>query len=287
MKIFLSYPIQSHLEAERLAAELQQAGIDVWLYTQKVPASSNFEESQVLIQQGIENADVLLVLVSSFTRKSPGVQREIIYAQHRNLPILPVVIEPLDPVKLLPLNLLDTEYIDLFGKNTVELVRYLRERFPKTEKAPVSEEELTQDRERILTDEKVSRVFIAYSRHQRPIAKELTELLIRNGHAVFWDAKIKAGATWRQTIQKALDDATHVVVIWTPEAAHSDEVEREVSYALAERKVIVPLLSKEIPKLPYHLHGLHYLILPDDLKSIESELVQAIALHAQDDDLWE
>ena len=287
MKIFLSYPIQSQQQAKKLAAELEQAGFEVWAYFHSVPASHDFTDSQVLIQKGIESADVMLVLVSSFTRKSPGVQREIIYAQHRNISILPLVIEPLEPVKLMPLNLLDTEYFDLFGKNTAELVRYLRERFTKTEKTPASEEELTQDRERILTDERVSRVFIAYSRHQRPVAKDLTELLIRNGQAVFWDAKIKAGATWRQTIQKALDDATHVVVIWTPEAAHSDEVEREVSYALAERKVIVPLLSKEIPKLPYHLHGLHYLILPDDLKSIESDLVQAIEQHTQDDDLWE
>ena len=78
-----------------------------------------------------------------------------------------------------------------------------------------------------------------------------------------------------------------MVVIWTTEAAQSNEVEREVSYALAEHKVIVPLLSKEIPKLPYHLHGLHYIVLQDDLAKIEEPLLDAIAKFADDEDIWQ
>lgn len=92
---------------------------------------------------------------------------------------------------------------------------------------------------------------------------------------------------WRQTIQKALDDTTHLVVLWTSEAASSDEVEREVSYALAERKVIVPILGKEVPKLPYHLHGLHYIVLEDDVSKLENELLKAIDEHAIDEDIWQ
>jgi hypothetical protein len=63
-------------------------------------------------------------------------------------------------------------------------------------------------------------------------------------------------------------------------------VEREVSYALAERKVIVPILSKEIPKLPYHLHGLHYIVLNDNLETIQAELLKAIGQFSEDEDLW-
>ena len=91
---------------------------------------------------------------------------------------------------------------------------------------------------------------------------------------------------WRQTIQRALDDASHVVVLWTPDAAQSDEVEREVSYALAEKKVIIPLLSREIPKLPYHLYSLHYIVLDEDMEMIEAELLHAIAQFSEDD-LWQ
>jgi hypothetical protein len=65
-----------------------------------------------------------------------------------------------------------------------------------------------------------------------------------------------------------------------------DEVEREVSYALAERKVIVPILSKEIPKLPYHLYGLHYIVLNDNLLAIEADLLKAIAQYSEDEDIW-
>ncbi|MBC7869932.1 MAG: toll/interleukin-1 receptor domain-containing protein, partial [Chitinophagaceae bacterium] len=147
-------------------------------------------------------------------------------------------------------------------------------------------DEIAEHKQRALIAPSTERIFLAYSRKQAIIAKELYELLVRRDKAVFYDAKIHAGATWRQTIQKALDDATHLVVIWTPDAAQSDEVEREVSYALAERKVIVPILSKEIPKLPYHLHGLHYIILKEDIKSLEAELLKAIGQHSDDEDIW-
>ena len=42
------------------------------------------------------------------------------------------------------------------------------------------------------------RIFIAYSHKQRPLVQELYDLLCKNGKAVFYDMKIKAGAIWRQ-----------------------------------------------------------------------------------------
>jgi hypothetical protein len=48
----------------------------------------------------------------------------------------------------------------------------------------------------------------------------------------------------------------------------------------------VPILSKEIPKLPYHLHGLHYIVLSDNLETIQADLMKAIAQYSEDEDLW-
>jgi hypothetical protein len=249
VKIFLSYPIQNLETARLITEELEKSGYKVWVFFNEVPKFN--PDHSLKVQEGIESADLILVLVS----------QEIIYAQYRNKPILPIMIEPTK----VPFSLLGTQYLDIsddlsgsYGR-IIEAIRQLKFTQPaaQDQSQPLSAEELAQDRKRILTSSQVVRIFIAYSRHQQPLAKDLSEMLIKHGNAVFWDAKIKAGASWRQTIQKALDDATHVLVIWTHEAASSDEVEREVSYALAERKVIVPILSKEIPKLPYHLHGLH------------------------------
>ena len=51
--------------------------------------------------------------------------------------------------------------------------------------------------------------------------------------------------------------------------------------------MIVPILSKEIPKLPYHLHGLHYIVLEEDLSKIEVDLLKAIAQFSADEDIWQ
>jgi hypothetical protein len=68
---------------------------------------------------------------------------------------------------------------------------------------------------------------------------------------------------------------------------YAAENECVAGYALAERKVIVPILSKEIPKLPYHLHGLHYIVLEDNLLAIEADLLKAIAQYSEDEDIWQ
>jgi hypothetical protein len=290
MNIFLSYPRADAETAEKLAADLANAGVNVWFWTTSVPDDLKKirEKRHELKQQGIERADVLVALLSPDFKGSVGVAQEIIYAQHREKPILAVMVRPTEiPFYLLGAHQLDISHEPYLGAELIkqkveELIASSRGDAPSE---PLSAEELEEGRQ-ILAEESPARVFIAYARAQRSIAKTLSELLIKNGQAVFYDAKIKAGAMWRQTIQRALDDASHVVVIWTPEAAHSDEVEREVSYALAEKKVIIPLLSREIPKLPYHLYSLHYIVLDDDMDMIEAELLHAIAQFSEDD-LWQ
>jgi hypothetical protein len=290
MRVFLSYPYQTEEKAREIAHELQTAGFDVWAYFAKVPRGTDYDSAQILIQNAIEETDIMLVLTSQYTRRSRGIQREIVYAQNRGIQLLALVTGEGSAYDLLPLNLLNTDHFDLSKNDLKGLVRLLNSQVEqgKPERPPVSESQLAQDRQRILSDNvPVARIFIAYSHLQRVLAKDIAELLMGHGKAIFYDAKIKAGASWRQTIQRALDDATHVVVIWTPDAANSDEVEREVSYALARGKVIVPILSKEIPELPYHLHGLHYIVLADDLAQIENPLLYAIEQYSSDEDIWQ
>jgi hypothetical protein len=289
VRIFLSYPLQNKPDAERIASSLTAAGIDVWAYMTDVPQGTDFSTSQKMIQAGIENADAMVLLVSSATQRAAGVQREILYAQARQLTIVPVVIEPGSPTDKLPISLLSYETLSLVDSSIDQLVVYLKNLASAqspAEKTPISDAQLERDRNVILSDAPVARIFIAYSRRQRPIARELSEMLTRNRKAVFWDANIRVGAVWRQTIQKALDEATHVVVLWTRDAAESNEVEREVSYALAEGKVIIPILSKDIPKLPYHLHGLNYIVLEENLPTIETPLLTAIAQFGHDEEIW-
>ncbi|HLV36296.1 MAG TPA: toll/interleukin-1 receptor domain-containing protein [Spirillospora sp.] len=289
MNIFVSYRRESLEKVRAIVEFLQQRGHTVWAYYKDVPEALRADQDKrhTMKIEALDRADVVLVLVSSQFEQSHGMAREIIYAQSHGKPVLPVIIEPAE----LPYSLLGTPYLDISADFEAGLAQ-IAERIEQT--SLTRRPEIVHnhaDRRRRLAEKldqeaPIERVFIAYSHRQRALAQQLYELLISHGKAVFYDQKLKAGASWRQTIQKALDDATHVLVIWTSDAAQSDEVEREVSYALAERKVIVPVLSKDIPRLPYHLHGLHYIVLEDDLTHIEEPLLQAIGQYAADEDIW-
>jgi hypothetical protein len=232
------------------------------------------------------------VVIYSVSRKESLKRKlEFIFALSNEIPILYVLTEPTEVID-------DdiSRVLDISG-NRLDGIRVLVEFFahpPQIIRRIQAESDAddsaidvqTRETQRILGVNLPDRIFIAYSRKQRAIARDLHDLLISCGKAVFWDEKLKAGAVWRQMIQKALDDATHLIVIWTPDAAHSDEVEREVSYALAERKVIIPILSQEIPKLPYHLHGLHYVVLHDNIRTLEKALLAALDQFSPTDDLY-
>ena len=107
MKIFLSYPIQDVETARLIAEELEKSGYKVWAFFNEVPKFN--PDHSLLVQEGIESADLILVLVSQHYKASKGVPQEIIYAQYRNKPILPIMIEPTK----VPFSLLGTQYLDI------------------------------------------------------------------------------------------------------------------------------------------------------------------------------
>jgi TIR domain-containing protein len=296
LKIFLNYAPEDRSDADIITAGLTAAGHDVLRDTAGIAGGENWNREA---GEAINQSDWFLVLVSPGYGRSIAAVRELKFALEYDKAVLLVLIKKVDPSSLI---LEGGNYIDISADVAGGVQQILkrvstRQDVEKTAKpglfgkADITEEDDTLQATGTVLNvpaalDDGTRIFIAYSRKQRMTAQSLYELLVRNGKAVFYDAKIKAGATWRQTIQKALDDATHLVVIWTPEAAKSDEVEREVSYALSEHKIVVPLLSKEIPKLPYHLHGLHYIVLDDQLPKIEAHLLKAIDQVEADKDIW-
>jgi predicted nucleotide-binding protein len=286
-QVFISCPSKSFDRVKPIAQGLSEAGFDVWYFDDVSSQPNQPPDISSFRVNGIAKADVFLVIVTADTVASLGVARETSIANRHHIPILPVILEA---VEQMPDYLNGNPGVKL-GKVSSETIQQLASVIHAlVERQPVNSESVKRKRstDRLNVDvDIVPRIFIAYSHKQRPVAKTLSDLLLKHGKPHFWDAKIKAGATWRQTIQRALDDATHLIVIWTPDAAESGEVEREVSYALAHQKVIVPLLSQEIPKLPYHLHGLHYIVLEEDLSNIEADLLKAIAQFSDAEDIWQ
>jgi len=283
VNIFLNYAAEDEFIASVIYVALQSAGYGVFYDASGIAGGENWNRE---IQDLVAKCDWVIALLSPDYGRSYAAMSELAFALQANKPVFGAIIKPIGAQSPI---LEDVPSVDISENPRAgipRLIEFLQAQVGAeriTQLAPVVEK-LAEDIKTVLDAPSPDRIFIAYSRRQRNLAKDLYDLLVRNSKSAFYDAKIKAGATWRQTIQKALDDATHVIVIWTPEAAESDEVEREVSYALSEHKIVVPLLSKEIPKLPYHLHGLHYIVLEDQLARIESDLLKA--LDQVDKDIW-
>jgi TolB-like protein len=89
----------------------------------------------------------------------------------------------------------------------------------------------------------MSDVFISYKAEDRRRIQPLVQALQADGYSVWWDEHIGTGDEWRQTIEKQLDGARCVIVIWSKGSVGPEGhfVRDEASRAL-RRHVYVPVL---------------------------------------------
>ena len=86
----------------------------------------------------------------------------------------------------------------------------------------------------------IPKLFISYSHEDKPIAKQVAEVLSQRGYEVFWDAKIPPGTTFDTYIFQNLEESNAVVVLWSQHSINSDYVKEEAEYAKNHR-LLVPL----------------------------------------------
>jgi hypothetical protein len=104
----------------------------------------------------------------------------------------------------------------------------------------------------------VSDIFISYSSIDRDTARMLAQALEGEGWSVWWDRSILPGKTYDRVIEKELEAARCVIVIWTRESVESDWVRAEAGEAL-NRGTLVPVLREEvdIPLVFRQIHAAH------------------------------
>lgn len=91
-------------------------------------------------------------------------------------------------------------------------------------------------------------VFLSYAREDRERAHQVANVLEESGWSVWWDRKIVAGEAFDQTIERQLESARCVVVLWSEASVGSEWVKNEAA-AAAERQVLVPALIDDV-KIP-------------------------------------
>jgi len=88
-------------------------------------------------------------------------------------------------------------------------------------------------------------IFISYAREDGERAKRLAEALEQQGWSVWWDPDIHPGETWDEVIERELDAARCVTVLWSKRSALKEWVRAEATEGL-DRRILVPALIEEV-----------------------------------------
>ena len=100
----------------------------------------------------------------------------------------------------------------------------------------------------------MSDIFISYKREEQPVARKLADALQKKGWSVWWDPKLRAGEHFDDAIERALNDAKCVIVMWSKLSVKSRYVKDEATYALNRNK-LVPITIEEVD-LPFRFEGI-------------------------------
>jgi nucleotide-binding universal stress UspA family protein len=135
------------------------------------------------------------------------------------------------------------------------------------------------------------KVFISHSHSQtdEPLARKITAALQKAGLEV-WDDEVEIfpGENWAEKVAQALRESEAMVVLLTPDALDSKWVDRDIDYALSEKRFrqrLITVLAASPEKLPEEkipgiLQRLKIVKLADngkeeDIKQIAQALLQA------------
>jgi hypothetical protein len=91
----------------------------------------------------------------------------------------------------------------------------------------------------------VSDIFISYASEDRDQAHKLASALESLGWSVWWDRDIITGQVYDQVIERELNSAKSVVVLWSSHSVASEWVKNEAA-AAAERGVLLPVLIERV-----------------------------------------
>ena len=85
-------------------------------------------------------------------------------------------------------------------------------------------------------------IFISYSRSDTEFVDQLELDLKKRGYTVWVDRrKLEGGQTWNNEIRQAIKRCQIMLVVISPDAAHSRWVNYEWRYALKQKKSVIPI----------------------------------------------
>ena len=124
------------------------------------------------------------------------------------------------------------------------------------------------------------KVFLSYAERDEKIARVIRTELEKGGFQV-WDpvTKLAPGDNWALELGKALKDAQAMVVLLSPAALASNNVRREIEYALGEVRLkgrLVPVVIRPVKEIPWILETLNVVRIDSDPERGSRRLAQEL-----------
>ncbi len=101
----------------------------------------------------------------------------------------------------------------------------------------------------------MSDIFLSYAREDSDWAQRLAASLERAGLSVWWDQRLRAGDAFDDVIQREVDAARAVLVLWSKHAVSSVWVKGEATAAQQQNK-LVPVLVEPV-RIPIPFGAFH------------------------------
>ena len=99
---------------------------------------------------------------------------------------------------------------------------------------------------------RLAEVFISYARDDEAIARRVAEALRKAGLVVWWDADLPAHRSYSEVIERNLESAGAVVVLWSKIAAKSQWVRAEADFARNAGKLVQAQVDGTLPPMPFN-----------------------------------
>ena len=110
--VFISHSNQDKTVASAICSRLEQAGIRCWIAPRDVRPGRNWGSE---IIRGLDNAKVMIVVLSANANDSPPVMNEVERAFHKRIAIIPVRTEDVMPSEALEYFLSPKHWLDAFN----------------------------------------------------------------------------------------------------------------------------------------------------------------------------
>ncbi len=130
-QVFLSYAEEERPVMEKIARSLMREGLTIWTNTTDIQTGEDF---QAMINQGIEESDNFVFLISPAALASSYCQNELVHARSHNKRLIPLLIAPTE-LDQLPPELRAIQFVDMtdhaepaaYAEDIARLIRVLRE----------------------------------------------------------------------------------------------------------------------------------------------------------------